>query len=171
MGRSRLRSLRYRALLVVVAVVVSPLVWVWLAGTFETVSSLRTRSALRDAALEVAGAVEAGADPEPIAARRTVRARVVDARGAVSVDLDHAEPVRLFEPVSDPFFGPEGAPDLRAYDLTLPALAERAESVAAAASPGEAVARCDVMDRGLLLVCAAAVRTPSGALVHVVGAR
>lgn len=159
-GRSRLRSLRYRALLVVVLVVVLPLAWVWVAGTLETATIHDLRSTLEDAARAAAAAPER---LDELAARHAVRLRRVDAAGAVVADADHASPVRLLDPVTDPFYGPGGAPDLAAWDAVLPPLQERPE---AAGPPGEVRTQCTILDRGLLLLCAAAVRLPDGGVVH-----
>lgn len=157
LSRSRLRSLRYRALLVVVLVVVLPLAWVWTAGTLETGS---IRSLRRD--LEAAAGVAlATADLEGLARRHGARVRVVEADGRVTLDADHTPGLRV--PGTDAFYGPGGAPELAAWDATLPPVHERPEAQGA---PGEVVSRCAIVDRGLLLSCAAAVRGFDGRLVH-----
>jgi hypothetical protein len=146
-------------LLVVVLVVVLPLAWVWTAGTLETGSIRGLRADLQDAATTAVGAWSAGGDLEVVARRHGVRLRVLDPAGALVVDHDRSGALRVFEPVTDPFYGPGGGPDLAALDAALPALAARPES---RGDPGEVLTRCEIVDRGLLLVCAAAVRTPDG---------
>ncbi len=164
MKRSRLRSLRYRLLLVVVLVVVLPLAWVWTAGTLETGSIRGLRTDLQDAAVTAVGAWSAGGDLEGVARRYGVRLRVLAPDGAVVADHDHSAALRVLEPVTDPFYGPGGGPDLRSLDAALPPVTARPES---AGAPGEVLTRCEIADRGLLLLCAAAVRAPDGTLLHV----
>jgi signal transduction histidine kinase len=162
--QSRLRSLRYRALLVVVLVVVLPLAWVWTAGTLETGSIRDLRRSLQEAATAAVGAWSSGADLERVASRYAVRLRVVDPAGEVVADYDHTAPLRMLQPVTDPFYGPGGIPDLRAFDGGLPPVRERTEAQGA---EGEVVADCEIMDRGLLLLCAAGVRVADGSVLHV----
>ncbi|MCB9700137.1 MAG: hypothetical protein H6738_25335, partial [Alphaproteobacteria bacterium] len=103
------RSLRYRVLVVVVAAVVLPLVWVWVAGSFAPRQERRTQAALEQALHD------AVAHPDPdamdaIARRYRVRLRTFDPSGRPGIDVDHAEPLSLLAPVADPLYGPEGAP-------------------------------------------------------------
>ncbi len=158
------RSLRYRALVVVVAVVVLPLVWVWVAGTFESGSVVALRALLSSASADAAAALLEGRDLDPVARAHHVRLRVVERDGAVDIDRNHAEGRTVLEPVADPFYGPDGAPDLDAWDAEQPPLAQRPEVLAAAA---EAAPTCEVVADGLLMVCSAAVRVADGRVVHV----
>ncbi len=154
------RSLRYRALAVVVLVVVLPLLWVWLTGPFEQSEMKRMRWRLHRA---LEAAEEPTADLARIARRQGVRLRVVDAAGQTVEDHDHSARNSLVAFFEDPFFGPDGAPELADYDTTLPPMAQRPELRAATATPTES---CTVEEDGLLLVCVAAVAREDGARVH-----
>lgn len=164
MRASRLHSLRYRLLLVVVLVVVLPLAWVWTAGTLETGAIRGLRADLEDAAVAASADWASGGDLDALAARYGVRLRVVGPDGALRADHDRTASLRVLEPVTAPFFGPGGGPDLRALDAALPPVRERPESGGA---PGEARTRCELVDRGLLLLCASALPLADGSLVHV----
>ena len=146
-----LRSLRYRTLMVVVAVVVLPLFWVWVAGTFES-SGAPLRRLLTAAATE---AVSTDGDLDEVARRYGVWMRIVAPDGAIT-HHDHAPRGTVLEPVADPFYGPGGQPDLRDVDGQLPPLVERPEVIAATATPE---ARCGVVQRACCW-CAPPPRSP-----------
>lgn len=152
------RSLRYRALAVVVLVVVLPLLWVWLTGPFEQSEMQRIRWRLHRA---LGQAAEDG-DLERVARRHGVRLRVVEGTAIVS-DHDHSARHPLIRFFEDPFFGPEGAPALADFDATLPPLFERSEVRRATPAATES---CQVVQDGLLLVCVAAMVRGDGAVLH-----
>ncbi len=158
------RSLRYRALVVVVAVVVLPVVWVWVAGMYESGSQGNLRTTLYEAATLAADTLDAGGDLDAIADRYRVWIRVLDADGRHAGTWDHAVPMNWLEPMADPFYGPDGMPNMADSDADLPPLLEREEVKAATEEPA---AKCRVVERELLLVCSAAQRTRSGHLVYV----
>jgi two-component system sensor histidine kinase ChvG len=161
------RSLRYRALGVVVFVVVLPVIWVWVAGLFESGSLISLRRTLYDAAAEGVVALD---DPDPAAAleavarRHHVWLRALSADDAPLGDWDHADTQRWLQPVTDPFYGPDGVPHLVDSDADEPPLPRREEVLAATAQPA---ARCRIVERGLLMVCSVAQRAADGRLVHV----
>ena len=157
-------SLRYRTLMVVTCIVVLPLAWVWVAGSFEPESMRAMRRGLHDAATASGAALLEGADLSDVARRRHVWLRVIRADGVVLHDHDYSKRVTVLEPVAEPFYGPEGSPDLASADAELAPLTERDEVRWAGTEPA---ARCEVASQGLLLVCAAAQRLPDGRVVHV----
>jgi two-component system sensor histidine kinase ChvG len=142
-------------------VVVMPVLWIWLAGANEASSIASMRTELAQAAMEARDAPE---QAESIADAHRVRLRVLK-HDAVVLDLDRAPEERWHHPVSDPFFGPEGRPDFRAFDTTQPPLAERPE-VIRARDAGVGM-HCMVSAHGLLLVCSAAATLEDGRTIHV----
>lgn len=158
-------SLRFRAMVAVVAVVLVPLAWVWsatVAGEEQTLVGVRGQ--LRDARAEIV----AGTDPSDVARAWELRVRVVDDAGAITLDEDRIDVLPWWHALSDPLYGPAGPPDPRAYDTELGPVGERAE-VRGARERG-LDEDCNVsLTRGLVL-CAAAARLPDGRVVHVEGA-
>ncbi|MEQ1566208.1 MAG: HAMP domain-containing sensor histidine kinase [Myxococcota bacterium] len=163
-GPANLRSLRYRVLVLVVAMVVLPLVWVWVGGTFERGDELYQRRVLHEAASDLVAAIDAGRPVDPVVERAHVRLRVLDPDGRVVSALDRAVDDSLLAPVSRPFWGPSGRPSLDQADAHAPPLDRRPEVAASADGPAE---RCEVAEEGRMLVCAAARRTADGRIVHV----
>lgn len=157
------RSLRYRALVVVVAVVVLPLLWVWVAGTLEARSVRLQREALHQATAQAVAALASGEALGPVARAGRVRLRLIGADGRVLEDHDHGERASMLGPMADPFYGPQGAPALGDFDRAMPAVADREEVIGATEQP---TVRCEVAERGLLLVCSAAQRSADGRIVH-----
>ncbi|MFT4621530.1 MAG: signal transduction histidine kinase [Myxococcota bacterium] len=145
----------------VVAVIVLPVVWVWSAG-FDEASQV-DRQALELAALALAVA-DAPDTLDLVASTHRARVRLLDG-SQVMQDADGEPDDPWHAPVSNPFYGPEGRPDPRRVDATLPTLHTRPEVVRARA---DGVAqRCSVSDAGWMLVCAAAASLPDGRVVHV----
>lgn len=158
------RSLRYHALLVVVAIVVLPLVWVWSSGPLEQGIVLGLRRTLYDALSEAVHHPDEPDELTAIARHHRIRLRVVTPDGGVPHDADHTDRPSVLRAVEDPFYGPGGAPNVTDVDASLAPLRERAEMNAATASPA---ARCEVIEDGFLLLCAAAQRLPDGRRIHV----
>jgi signal transduction histidine kinase len=159
----RPRSLRYRVHAVVLAVVVLPPVWVWLSGTVET-GRLTLRHRTRAAVAEAIAGEQTPAALAAVAERHRVHLRVYDAAGALVVDADRSPRAGMLSPMSDPFYGPRGRPDLDEIDRAMAPVLARPEVTGA--NPEASTARCDLLDDGLLLVCSVAQRTPDGALIH-----
>jgi len=156
------RSLRYRALVVVVAVVMGPLVMVWCSGISEDGEVRRLEGRL--AASVGRAAASPPAELEAVARAEGVRLRVVDDDGQVMVDHDYAEDPRWLDELRDPLvWGPGDGPRLADHDRQLGPLALRPEVLAATAEPA---ARCEVASGQRLLLCAAAVRRDDGRVVH-----
>ncbi len=154
------RSLRFRALGAVAAVVLLPLLWVWSARLMAEPTFWNLNSRLREARTELV----AGADPAFIAEDRGVRVRILDADGALVADHDGLGLRPWWSRVFDPLYGAEGPPDPSAGDADLGPIADRPETVVARArGAGE---HCDLVGRGLTL-CAAAQRLGDGRTVHV----
>src|SRR5688572_5661403 len=77
-----------------------------------------TRAAAKDA-VEALGEGADEAKLDEIAQRYGVRIRVVNATGNERVDVDHDSGTDLVHQLGTLFFGPDGAPSLRAFDETL----------------------------------------------------
>jgi len=103
---------------------------------------------------------------EEAAARERVRLRVIDGAGAIVADRDSDPATSLRDRMGDLFFGPDGAPTLRAYEALAPALAERSE-IRRALAEGHAEG-CERALGGTLLVCHAALRVPFANTTRVV---
>ena len=159
--RIRPRSLRFRALAVVVLVVVLPIVWVWAAGFDEASELSRQTRELTTVASELAGAPETLVSS---AERHRIRIRILD-QHAVTHDVDREPDDPWHAPVSSPFYGPSGPPNRATVDAALPPLPDRVETKAARRD-GTAT-HCAVSEAGWMLVCAAAAVLPDGRIVHV----
>ncbi|MEN0066264.1 MAG: HAMP domain-containing sensor histidine kinase [Myxococcota bacterium] len=164
-GFGELRSLRYRALGVVVLVVVLPLLWVWAVGPLEQNIVLNLRKRLRDALSEATldGLASSNRLSE-IARTHRIRLRVIGPDGAVLEDFDEVVNQDGLQAVADPFFGPGGAPTLSEFDADQPPVGERKLVREATATP---TASCRVVEKGLLLACSATQRLSDGSRVHV----
>lgn len=165
-GRWRLRSLRLRAFVVTVLVAILPLGFVALASVNESGVGARM---LADCVAAAAAAADVADDPRAIAevaARHGVRLRVLDGEH-VRIDVDRHEDGASIA-FAEVFFGPDGAPSLDEIDASRPPVAARAEIVGA--RTGGADQGCTSAPGGKLLVCHAARRTASGAVVLAEGA-
>ncbi|HVO29785.1 MAG TPA: HAMP domain-containing sensor histidine kinase [bacterium] len=165
------RSLRVRAFLVVLAVGVSPLIFVYLSGFFETGMGARLLGNVRKGADETADLLQQSsmetetlrASVDAIAASHDVRIRVLDASGRVELDIDREKLSGLWRTISDVWYGPGGVPSLESYDRTLGAIVERPE-VREARARGHATG-CRTAG-GASLVCEA-VRLAGTRIVYV----
>ncbi|MEZ4321491.1 MAG: HAMP domain-containing sensor histidine kinase [Myxococcota bacterium] len=164
MGFLRPGSLRFKALVAVIMVVLSPAVFVWSTSLVDTGSIAILRTDLTAATTSaVRGAREGTLDLEGIATARRVRIRVLDADGTTVLhDTDHDGDPRWYHPITEPWFGPEGRPDPAVWDAGAGPLAGRPEILDAAASGTASF--CGVGGRSDLLVCAEVrrVETPEG---------
>jgi len=167
--RVRGLSLRGRAHTVVLTVVLAPFAFAAAGNVYGALA----RGWMEEAVLSAAQAggrrvAEGGddaaidADLDAIALRERVRLRVVEG-GAVRRDLDHEPPTSLRDRVGDLFFGPDGAPTLRAWEDVAPPLPGRPE--VERARRGEASTGCDVFLGGKLAVCHAALGAGPGVVV------
>jgi signal transduction histidine kinase len=166
--RWSLRSLRVRAVIVVVVVTALPLLLVWAASAFESGAGGRMLGAVETAAAEAATDVQAGRTTDDVAARWEVRVRVFADDGTLSAEHDHHD-AGPGTALGEVFFGPDGAPSLVEWDAQLGDVAQRPE-VAIAREQG-AASGCQASPGGKLLECHA-VRTfvaPDGrsGFVHV----
>jgi len=147
---------------VVLGVVLAPVIVVWGAGFYDRGEGARMRGHV-EAGARRAAEILAASSPgsafdgaaDAIAREHGIRVRVVDAEGRVVVDRDHDLSLSLRDKIGDLFFGPDGAPTLRAWDDALPPVAERAAVKRALAGSGSL--GCDRELGGRLLVCQAAV--------------
>ncbi len=165
-GFMRPGSLRFKALVAVILIAISPAVAVWSTRLVDTGSIAFLKSEVRSAtdealALQAAGALDvANAEQvEALATEHGVRIRLVDpTAGRVLLDSDHDGDWRWYHELTDPFFGPEGRPDPAEWDALRPAITERAEVVDALAAADGVASGCGVTGRANLLVCSEAHR-------------
>ncbi|MDP2305461.1 MAG: HAMP domain-containing sensor histidine kinase [Pseudomonadota bacterium] len=166
--RPRIRSLRVRAVLVVAAVVVAPLVLVWMSDRADTSVERRMLLEAERIAAESAAAWAPGraAGLDALAERGQVRIRVVEGESVVA-DYDHEASTGLTWWLGSFFFEPGAAPSLATWDAGELPLASRAE-VAEARGLGHSSGCSQVAD-GRLTVCRAALATgaPGGGVVTV----
>jgi signal transduction histidine kinase len=163
-SRMNPRSLRYRVLVLVVAVVVLPLLYVWVAGIWERSEQRYEQRSLRRASTRIVHALDRGDPLRPLARAHRVHLRVLSRDGVVLTSIDETDDVSLLAPVSEPFWGPAGRPSLRQADRAAAPLPDRPEVVASAEGPAT---DCAVVDDGRVLMCSAAQRLPDGRIVHV----
>ncbi len=162
-----LRSMRARAMVVVVAAVLMPLVLVTVTGVEERRVGARLAENVRDGIEEAAAASANAGELDAIARRRDLRVRVVAADGTIAFDVDHEAGTNPLASIGALFFGDDGAPSPAAFDASLGPLEARRESVEAVRAR-RAVAECRTSEGAKLLVCSAARGasevTASGAL-------
>lgn len=151
-----LRSLRVRAFLVVVAIVITPLLVVTLSGSFEQgLGELMLNQvvggadATRTLLLRDEAPTESSIDA--IATDYKVRVRVFDDEGNIVVDANREAKRDLWRTVSDIWYGKDGVPSLGSFDETLGPVLKRAE-VEEARARGRA-ADCRTAAGGEVLVC------------------
>ncbi len=153
------RSLRLRAIAVVVAVALAPLLfvaltsWLGVGGGDRLLRHVRESSDLAVVAVEGAGAGSWEAELTAIARDRRMRIRLLDGDGAALVDVDYQERGLLRDPVEMATLR-----DMRDVDLSLGPLTERPEVIEARRDG--ASADCRTTDGAESLVCHA-VRTVS----------
>lgn len=129
----RRRSLRWNALLVVLAVALFPLVYVLASSTLERLfvgrTLARTRASADEVALALAGGDTAAAEAriDEVARARDQRIRLVRPDGKLLVDADHVVGQGWLFGLGDAFYGPGRAAGLRAMEEREGALASRAE--------------------------------------------
>ena len=155
--RFRPRSLRSKAVLVILGVLTLPQLLVFLSTLSERNVGARMRERTAAAARAAAARIEPilggidGVAVDEIAEEHGVRVRVFDPHGVVLADADHESSAGLSLALSNLFFGPDGAPSLRDFDVSREAVHLRPET-AAALLEGETSA-CQHSSGGKLLVC------------------
>ena len=165
-----LQSLRVRALLVVVAVVLTPMLVVFLSSYFERGLGERMLSEVRSGADETIAILQLppeaqveSADVEKkidrIAHHHRVRVRVLDADGNVLVDASREGTSEIWKTISNIWYGRNGVPSLAAYDKTLGPIVSRTE-FAEARARGSSY-DCRTTAGGEQLVCHAVVWMPA----------
>ncbi|WAS91544.1 sensor histidine kinase [Nannocystis punicea] len=155
-------SLRRRTYAVVFAVVLAPLAVVAIGARIGAGEMERMQAGVDLAARAVAdGLADADAAARAelvarVAGDAGVRVLVIDREGEVVASADHEDETSLGDRLDDVFFGPEGAPNLRAADEERPAPGSWPE-VLRAAKFGRS-SGCAVVLSGTLLRCHASVR-------------
>jgi len=156
----RFRSMRFRALVVVVAVVLLPLALSALAGVEEKGVGARLEATVRE------GVVEASADANSqtiteVAHQYGLRLRVLSITASpeydVDLDMERASPSDLAARL---FFGDDGAPAVRAFDKSLGPLFDRPE-VRRTYDSTEPQVECRTSAGSKILLCSAALRAKS----------
>jgi two-component system sensor histidine kinase ChvG len=179
--RVRVHSLRTSALLVVLAVVASPLVLLFATNGVESLFVGRTRERAVEGRDEVValvrgapGDVGALSDRiDAIARARDQRIRVLLPDGSIPIDGDHLVGRGWLFDVGDFIYGPDRVAVLTTFDAGRGPLRERPEVRAAGAA--EHAEQCDHSTLGNLEICdaAATVAVPEGggalAVVHAQG--
>jgi signal transduction histidine kinase len=177
--RVRVRSLRTSALLVVLAVVASPLVFVFGMNAVESLFVGRTRARAiegRDEAASVVGGSPAdlsavSARIDAIARGRDQRIRLILPDGSTPIDQDHLVGRGWLFAVGDAVYGPDRVAVLTTFDRQRGPLPDRPE-VREARTAGQAE-RCEHSALGNLEICDAATTvTLAGgelAVVHAQG--
>lgn len=158
----RIGGLRARTYGVVLVVVLAPLALVVVADRSGARETTRMQDHVDRAAAAVAGEVGRGASvtvaAERAAAEQGVRVFVIDAREQVLASSDHEPATSLRDRVGDALFGPDGAPTLRAFDATRPAVWPE---VLSARRDGRS-SGCSIGLSGTLVVCHSAVAARIG---------
>jgi len=163
----RIQSLRARAFLVVLAVLVTPILFATASRYFEVGLGETMLFEVRGGAEETVAILRtAGEEPDwaalrtaidHVAERHKVRIRVLEADGRVLVDVDReASRSALWQTATRIWYGAAAVPSLRAFDATLGPLPSRAE-VAEARVRGRA-ADCRTAAGAEQVVCHAAVK-------------
>ena len=178
--RVRVHSLRTSALLVVLAVVASPLVLLFATNGVESLFVGRTRERAVEGRNDVLALVRGGpGDPvtlspriDAIAQARDQRIRLVLPDGTVSIDCDHLVGHGWLFDLGDFIYGPDRVAVLSGFDARRRPLPERPEVLAARA--GQDAEPCEHSMLGNLEICDAAASFPlpdAGglAVVHVQG--
>lgn len=159
-------SLRRRAYAVVLAVVAAPVVLIFAAQLLDAdearrmaEAAARGAEAARAAAAKDGYPAAIGAAVDAAARRERVRVRLIDGEGRVLEDSDHEPATSVRDRLGDLFFGPEGAPSLRAHEAEAPPLLDR-PGVRRALAEGRSEG-CERAMGGKLLVCEVAIRVGS----------
>jgi two-component system sensor histidine kinase ChvG len=179
--RVRVHSLRTSALLVVLAVVASPLVLLFATNGVESLFVGRTRERAVEGRDDVVALVRGATGDvgtlsdriDTIASARDQRIRVLLPDGTVPIDRDHLVGRGWLFELGDFVYGPDRVAVLATFDAGRAPLRERPEVRAAHAS--EHAEQCDHSTLGNLEICdaAATVPLPGGAgglaVVHAQG--
>ncbi len=179
--RLRVHSLRTSALLVVLAVVASPLVLLFATNGVESLFVGRTRERAMEGRDEAVALVRGAPGDvgtlsdrvDAVARARDQRIRVLLPDGTVSVDRDHLVGHGWLFDVGDFVYGPDRVAVLSTFDAARPPLRARPEVRAALAA--EHAEQCDHSTLGNLEICDAAAAVPLAgngaglAIVHAQG--
>jgi two-component system sensor histidine kinase ChvG len=152
-----LKSLRARALAVVGAVVVAPVVFVWLTSPYEDALGYNMRVGLEVAANDLGDLVRTDAPDEEfvsVAERADAWVRVLDQSGALLRNIDGSGGASIRERIA--FMG--DVPKIEEWDTSQPPLAQRDVFVRAQADKSGRAGRCGYGEDAKLLFCEMAVR-------------
>lgn len=164
----RLGSLRFRAIIVLVGVVVAPLFFVWLSKPYELTISYRMQLIMEEARAEVLALSpevvrdDAALDAQikAIALRHGLRLRLLDPQARVLADHDYTVNNDWHDSFGAIGFTEEQIARLKAYDGSLPAISSRAEVLEA--QQGRSARGCTHSQQNKLLVCMMASRLERG---------
>lgn len=171
-GFLRPGSLRFKALALVVGLVLAPLAWVWGTAVLDFTSRVGLQRDVEGTSTLAARRLRAGTlDAAAMAHDHRVRIRLLGPDGTVRFDADHEGRLRWTDTFGEIFFGPDGRPDPRLWDSRRAPLPDRPE-VRDAADGTVRGRACTV--EGDLLTCAVAqtVQSAEGpVLLHVQASR
>lgn len=152
-----LKSLRARALAVVGAVVVAPVIFVWLTSPYEDALGYQMRVGLEAASEKLGDLVRTDAPDEEfveVAERADAWVRVLDSQGALIRNIDGSGPPSIRERVA--FMGE--VPTTADWDSKQAPLAQRDAFLRAKADADGRAGRCGYGEESKLLFCELAVR-------------
>ncbi|MDG1481094.1 MAG: HAMP domain-containing sensor histidine kinase [Myxococcota bacterium] len=155
----RPRSLRLRAFIVVLIVVIAPLVFVWASNVADYSSGWQMQRRVERTAERAAVALEDGVAAHRLAevdSWRRVRLRVLSADGQVVADIDNESLPGIIGWVGELFFDPDSAPSLSEWERRQPALSARPEILKAQVDGYES--GCIWADNRKLMICYAALQ-------------
>ena len=153
----RPRSLRLRAFVVVMLVVLAPLCFVWISNFADVSTGWQMQRRVERITERAVRHLEDGVSVDQLeytSSWRRVRLRVVAADGEVVADIDNEALPELLSWAGALFFGPDGAPSLAEWDARQPPLDQRPE-LAKARAEGT-TSGCISADTRRLLICYAA---------------
>jgi len=149
---SRLTSLRARTLAVICAVVVIPVVFVWLSSPFEDAIGHQMRQALQNGVADAAHLVRTDSpisDFEELAEDYGIWIRVIDGEGNVELSSDGISEPSFRERM---LFAPSEVPEAESWDRVQRPIFER-KLVATAAEHEKGRGHCKYALEGTLLMC------------------
>lgn len=164
----KLGSLRLRAMIVLIGVVITPLLFVWMSKPYELTISYRMQLIMEEARADVLSFERSApldkraldAHIKAIAERHGLRIRLLDARHQVWSDHDYTVNNDWHDSFGALGFTQEQIARLKAYDESLPLIQARAEVIEASA--GRSARGCTHSQQNKLLVCTMASQLEVG---------
>lgn len=154
-----MESIRFRAIIALAAVVITPLLFVWLSKPYELTISYHMQLIMEQArhdALQADATDNKRRDAQlkAVAKKHGLRVRLINQRGQLLHDHDFTVDGNWSDSFGAVGFSDDQIKRLKRYDLSLGHLDKRAETVEAMA--GRAARNCSYSQENKLLVCAMA---------------